>query len=263
MAGAVALPDVADVPPHGRRVRDDVHARDRRGTGGRPDQRGEHPHRGRLAGAVRAEHGDQLAGSDVEVDAAHGVHGLGAAHHEVLGESSRLDHGFSLSSGYSTEPGERSGQVLSATACASWRHVHAVLPTPVPAVAAAGAPRLAGRGARGPARRQPAHRASRRRPPARARLPRARDQGPRRRLPARRRHPDAAAPARRRAGGRPRRGPADRVHRRRGGRRGRRARARHAPPGHARTPALRGRRPPGHRRDARRQPAAGRPAGPA
>ena len=102
VARAVALADVADVAAHGRGVRDDVDARDRRGARGRADQRGQHAHGRRLAGAVRAEHGDELAGGDVEVDPAHGVHGLGLAHHEVLGESSGPDHGLFLSGGGTT-----------------------------------------------------------------------------------------------------------------------------------------------------------------
>ncbi len=61
----------------------------------RRDQGGEHAHRGRLAGAVGTEHGHQLAGGDIEIDAPDRVHGLGAAHHEVLGERSGVNHNFS------------------------------------------------------------------------------------------------------------------------------------------------------------------------
>ena len=52
---------------------DDVVAGDRGGAGGRLEQRRQHPQRGGLAGAVRAEEADDLALGDVEVDAVDGA----------------------------------------------------------------------------------------------------------------------------------------------------------------------------------------------
>ena len=56
------------------RLGDDVVARDLRGAARGAQERGEHADRGRLAGAVRAEEGVDLALGDVEVDAAHGLY---------------------------------------------------------------------------------------------------------------------------------------------------------------------------------------------
>ena len=53
---------------------DHVVAGDRGRAGGRPQQRGQHPQRGGLAGAVGAEEADHLALLDVEVDAVDGAH---------------------------------------------------------------------------------------------------------------------------------------------------------------------------------------------
>ena len=65
------------------------------------EQRGEHPQRRRLAGAVGAEQADDLAGGDVEVDARDGVDrsGLGG---ERSGEAASGDHGRSSWSRLST-----------------------------------------------------------------------------------------------------------------------------------------------------------------
>ena len=52
-------------------VAGDVDAGDARAAGGDRQQRGEHPHGRRLAGAVGPEEAEDLAGVDVEVDAAH------------------------------------------------------------------------------------------------------------------------------------------------------------------------------------------------
>ena len=49
-----------------------VGAGDGRLAGGRREERREHPERGGLAGPVRAEEAEDLAGADVEVDAADG-----------------------------------------------------------------------------------------------------------------------------------------------------------------------------------------------
>ena len=56
------------------RLGDDVVAGDLRGAARGAQERGEHADRGRLAGAVRAEEGVDLALGDVEVDAAHGLY---------------------------------------------------------------------------------------------------------------------------------------------------------------------------------------------
>jgi hypothetical protein len=98
VAGTVALADVpdpaADLPGFG----DDVVPGDLGAAGRRRDQGGQHPDRGGLAGAVRSEHGDQFAGLDVEADAPDRVHGLVAAHREVLAERSGSNHDFLLRS---------------------------------------------------------------------------------------------------------------------------------------------------------------------
>ena len=52
-------------------VRDDVEAGHRGAAGGRREQRAEHPHGGRLAGAVRAEEAEHLAARDGQVDVSH------------------------------------------------------------------------------------------------------------------------------------------------------------------------------------------------
>src|ERR671935_790555 len=54
------------------RLRGDVETGQLRRAAGRCDRRGEHPDGGRLAGAVRAEQPEDLAGRDVEIDALHG-----------------------------------------------------------------------------------------------------------------------------------------------------------------------------------------------
>ena len=58
----------ADAQPNGSRVGGDVEPGDRRRAARRSDQRAQHLHRGRLAGAVGAEEPVDLAGGDVEVD---------------------------------------------------------------------------------------------------------------------------------------------------------------------------------------------------
>src|SRR5437763_637229 len=62
------LEDGAADGARGGRLRGDVEAPEARGPGGRPDRRRQHPDRGRLAGTVRAEEAEDLAGRDVEVD---------------------------------------------------------------------------------------------------------------------------------------------------------------------------------------------------
>ena len=61
----------ADRLAHVRALADDVVAAHARGARGGRQQRGEHEHGGRLAGAVRPEKSVDLAGLDAEVDAVH------------------------------------------------------------------------------------------------------------------------------------------------------------------------------------------------
>ena len=91
--GAVALADVADRAADVALGGDDVVAGDLRGPGGRRDEGGEHPQGGRLAGAVGAEEGDELALGDLEVEAAHGLDGL-LVRGEVAGQSPGHDRGL-------------------------------------------------------------------------------------------------------------------------------------------------------------------------
>ncbi len=74
-----------------RRSRHHVVPRDLGRAGGRREQGGEHPQGRGLAGAVRAEEGDQLAGADLEVEAADRLDGL-LVPREGLRESARPDH---------------------------------------------------------------------------------------------------------------------------------------------------------------------------
>ena len=60
-----------DLAPHGARVRGDVVPRDDGPAARGRQQRGQHPHRGRLAGAVGAEEAVDLAVGDLEVDPVH------------------------------------------------------------------------------------------------------------------------------------------------------------------------------------------------
>jgi hypothetical protein len=60
-------------------------------TSGRRDQSGEHPHRGRFAGAVRAEKSHDLRARDVEC---HLVDGH--ARTETAGQTKRRDHAHML-----------------------------------------------------------------------------------------------------------------------------------------------------------------------
>jgi len=69
----------ADAPAHLDRVTDDVEAGHAGMPARWPDQGAEHPDRGRLAGAVRAEYSERLAGPNAQRDAAHrfGAVGIG------------------------------------------------------------------------------------------------------------------------------------------------------------------------------------------
>src|SRR5262249_6813510 len=62
------LEDDADLTADAERLALDVEAGDPRRAARRLEQRRQHPDRGRLAGAVRAEEAEELAGTDVEVD---------------------------------------------------------------------------------------------------------------------------------------------------------------------------------------------------
>ena len=75
----------ADRAPHRPRLLDHVVAGDRGAAAGRQQQRRQHPHRGRLAGAVGAEEAVDLALLDGDVDALH-------REHLVEGALQSLDH---------------------------------------------------------------------------------------------------------------------------------------------------------------------------
>ncbi len=62
------LRDDADVLAHLARMARDVEAGDERMAAARRDERREHPHDRRLAGAVGAEQSEDLAATDFEVD---------------------------------------------------------------------------------------------------------------------------------------------------------------------------------------------------
>ena len=79
----------ADLPPDRPRVLRDVEAGHLRPPPGGPEQGGQHPHGGRLAGAVRPEEPVDLSLGHLEVDA---VDGLDAAL-ELARQLVRLDRG--------------------------------------------------------------------------------------------------------------------------------------------------------------------------
>ncbi|CCH16009.1 Protein of unknown function [Micromonospora lupini str. Lupac 08] len=100
--GAAALRDVADATPHLRRVLAQVGAGDGGLAAVRLDERGEHPQRGGLAGAVGAEEAEDLTLGDLQVDAPYGVHRLRLstrAGAERLPQPPGLDHFCSWSVG--------------------------------------------------------------------------------------------------------------------------------------------------------------------
>src|SRR5690606_20504429 len=68
------LEDEADVPAHLVAFPDHVVTGDERAAAGRVRERAEHADRGGLAGAVRAEEPEHLAGRHLEVDALDGLH---------------------------------------------------------------------------------------------------------------------------------------------------------------------------------------------
>ena len=65
----------------------------------RAPQPGEHADRSRLAGAVGAEHGEQLAGADGEVDVLHGLDGRDASAEALARIAEFSQHGTLLGSG--------------------------------------------------------------------------------------------------------------------------------------------------------------------
>jgi hypothetical protein len=67
------LEDDPHAATHGARLADDVQAVDRRRATGRRQRRGQDRDRRRLAGAVRTQQGEELAGAHVEADAVDGV----------------------------------------------------------------------------------------------------------------------------------------------------------------------------------------------
>ena len=68
----VRLGDDADAALHRGGMRGDVESRDECASTGRDDRRREHPDRRRLAGAVRPEQPEELAGAELEVDSVDG-----------------------------------------------------------------------------------------------------------------------------------------------------------------------------------------------
>src|SRR5699024_5490518 len=94
--GAAALSDVADALTYFDRVFAQVVPRDRRFARGGGEQGGEHAQCGCLARAVRAEAPDESARADIDVDAAHGQYGFGAAPllAELAREPPRLAHEY-------------------------------------------------------------------------------------------------------------------------------------------------------------------------
>ena len=68
------LEDDAAHPPRSQRVPRDVEPGEARGAARRPHRRRQHPDRRRLAGAVRAEQAEDLAGAHVELDPFDGLH---------------------------------------------------------------------------------------------------------------------------------------------------------------------------------------------
>jgi len=90
--GAAGLGDVADPAADADGVGAEVAAGDGRGAGGRAEEGGQHPEGGRLAGAVRAEEADDLAGGDCKVDATNGLD-RSAAGLEGAGEAEGVNDG--------------------------------------------------------------------------------------------------------------------------------------------------------------------------
>src|SRR5258708_4891574 len=139
---AAFLADVSDLRAHLPRLAPQIEAADRGVAAAGVQQRGEHAHGGRLAGAVGAEEAKDLAGADLEVHAAHGLDGF-AARLEGLGEAVGLDDGAAAGAGGAVGVGGVGG----------WS-VHAASPVALMAPARRSPPgRPRGRGAGWPATR--------------------------------------------------------------------------------------------------------------
>ena len=100
--------DAADAAG-GERLARDVEAGDARAAAGRGDGGREHADRGRLAGAVRTEQAEHLAGGDLEVDA---LDGLDAAR-VGLAQLAHVDRGL-------PEPRDEFGSGLHELSCFGW-----------------------------------------------------------------------------------------------------------------------------------------------
>ena len=81
----------ADLAAGAVRIAGDVNAGDLRTAGGDRQQRRQHPHGGRLAGAVGAEEAEDLAGVDLQVHAPDGLDLVVArvGLHQLLGQDGR------------------------------------------------------------------------------------------------------------------------------------------------------------------------------
>jgi hypothetical protein len=110
---ATGLRDVADAAPHLLGLLDHVEPGHRGGALGGTQQGGEHPERGGLAGAVRAEESDDLTLGDVEVDAVDGADLLlllAVLGVEGLHESPCMNHRFACGHGGTLPNRNRCGQ---------------------------------------------------------------------------------------------------------------------------------------------------------
>ena len=94
VTGAVALADVADRAAYLALSGDDVMTGDLGGPRRRRDESGEHAQGGRLARTVGAEEGDELALTDLQVEATDGFDGL-LARREVAGQATGHDRWLS------------------------------------------------------------------------------------------------------------------------------------------------------------------------
>jgi hypothetical protein len=83
-------PPVTDCRPPIRVEREHVLAGEEVAAGGRPIEQAEQVHQGRLAGSRRPDHRDEVAGVQLEADAAQRVHG-GLGHPVFLAEAYRPD----------------------------------------------------------------------------------------------------------------------------------------------------------------------------
>jgi hypothetical protein len=89
--GAAPLRDVPDLPPHRDRLAPKVVPGDGGVTCARRKERCEHPQCGRLAGPVGTKEPGDLAGANVDVDAADGLDAARTGR-EPLSQPPRLNH---------------------------------------------------------------------------------------------------------------------------------------------------------------------------